>query len=136
MYATILVHNNPVSPTGLELWDMFKDRMSEDYQNEPNDTRYHKALGVSYEILKNLIILFIILSKFKHLRYILEGFGRRLSDYNLPEPDERGLQWRHREIPANFDDMTVEEHRQTAEAMVTTLNNEQRVRYLNKNSNF
>lgn len=57
----------------------------------------------------------------------MEGFGRRLSDYNLPEPDERGLQWRHREIPANFDDMTAEEHRETAQAMITSLNNEQRV---------
>ncbi len=61
------------------------------------------------------------------MRYILEGFGKRLSDYNLPEPDERGFQWRHREIPANFDDMPPEEHGRTAQAMVTSLNNEQRV---------
>lgn len=53
-----MVHNNPVSPTGLELWDMFKDRMSEDYQNESNDTRYHKALGVS---LKKILFNFLIL---------------------------------------------------------------------------
>lgn len=52
MFATILVHNNPVSPTGLELWNMFRDKMSEDYQNELDDTRYHKALGVSFEIFK------------------------------------------------------------------------------------
>ena len=57
----------------------------------------------------------------------MEGFGRRLSDFNLPEPDERGLEWRHREIPSNFDDMTAEEHGFAAQAMVNSLNNEQRV---------
>ena len=57
----------------------------------------------------------------------MESFGRTLADYGLPEPDERGLQWRHRQIPTNFDDMTPEQHAQTAENLQTTLNNEQRV---------
>ena len=57
----------------------------------------------------------------------MEDFGKRLSDYNLPEPDERGLQWRHQEIPSNFDDMSSEEHGRVAETLESSLNNEQKV---------
>ena len=60
------------------------------------------------------------------MRHLLEGFGRRLADYELPEPDERGLQWRHRQIPANFDDMTPAEHEVIADGMYATLNAEQK----------
>ena len=60
----------------------------------------------------------------------MEGFGKRLSDYNLQEPDERGLQWRHHEIPSNFDDMSSEEHGRVAETLESSLNNEQRVRLI------
>ena len=54
MFVTILVHNNPVNPDALELWDTFKEQMSEDYQHEPDDTRFHKALGVFLNF--NLVI--------------------------------------------------------------------------------
>ncbi|CAF0837035.1 unnamed protein product [Brachionus calyciflorus] len=71
LFVTILIHNNPVSPNGLALWDNFQDAMSEDYREDDADTRIQKALG--------------------HLRYLLNGHGRTLADFNLPEPDERGL---------------------------------------------
>ena len=50
-----------------------------------------------------------------------------MSDFDLPEPDSRGLEWRHRDIPSNFDDLTAEQHGQAAEALETTLNNNQKV---------
>ncbi|RNA15162.1 hypothetical protein BpHYR1_017260, partial [Brachionus plicatilis] len=75
-------------PSALDLWLEFRDQMSEDYQNEPlADTKYMKALG--------------------HIRSILVTFGCTLADYNLPEPDERGDDWWHRQMPNYQDDMTA-----------------------------
>ena len=44
----------------------------------------------------------------------------------MPEPDERGLDWRHRGIPANYDDMTAEQHGTIALQLYNTLNAEQK----------
>lgn len=43
----MLYHNNPANPNAFELWEAFKDLMSEDYRHEIDDAKYHKALGVS-----------------------------------------------------------------------------------------
>ncbi|CAF1094812.1 unnamed protein product [Brachionus calyciflorus] len=106
LFVTILVHNNPVNPNGLALWDNFQEAMSEDYREDDADTRIQKALG--------------------HLRYLLNGHGRTLADFNLPEPDERGLNWRHIAIPVNFEDMNPEQHRTIAMQLEATLNEQQR----------
>ena len=58
---------------------------------------------------------------------MLETFGKSLADFNLPNPDERGLQWRNRDMPPNMDELSVAEHTEAAEAMQRTLNDEQRV---------
>lgn len=50
-----------------------------------------------------------------------------MTNFGLPEPDERGDNWRHREIPINQHEMNVEQHRQVANNMEQTLNIEQRV---------
>lgn len=47
LFVTILIHNNPVNPNGLALWDNFQDALSEDYREDDADTRTQKALGVS-----------------------------------------------------------------------------------------
>lgn len=61
------------------------------------------------------------------MRFLLNGHGRTLADFNLPEPDERGLNWRNVAIPQNFEDMNPEEHRTIALQLEATLNIQQRV---------
>ncbi|RNA02348.1 ATP-dependent DNA helicase pfh1-like [Brachionus plicatilis] len=81
--------------------------MSEDYQNEQyGDAKFMKALG--------------------HIRYILATFDRTLDEFNLPGPDARGADWRHRQLPQFQDDMTAQQHADAIENLGATLNNEQR----------
>ena len=47
LFATLLFHNNPTNPNALELWEAFRDPMTEDYRHEVDDAKYHKGLGVS-----------------------------------------------------------------------------------------
>ena len=47
LFATILVHNYPTKPSALALWENFQTAMSEDYREDDQETRIHKALGVS-----------------------------------------------------------------------------------------
>ncbi len=61
------------------------------------------------------------------MRHLLAGHGRTLAEFNMPEPDERGLNWRHEFIPPNFDDLAPAEHHAIAVDLAVTLNNEQRV---------
>ncbi|RNA21832.1 ATP-dependent DNA helicase PIF1-like, partial [Brachionus plicatilis] len=107
VYYEIRTHEKKRYVNALELWFDFKEAMSEDYQNEQyGDTRFMKALG--------------------HIRYI---FDRTLDEFNLPVPDARADDWRHRQMPQFQDDMTSQQHADAFENLGAKLNYEQRLLY-------
>ena len=50
---SILINNNPQQPTALQIWEAFRDQMSEDYVQRANNNQvdaYSRALSVIKQI--------------------------------------------------------------------------------------
>lgn len=109
IFSMILIHNNPINPSALQLWDHFKIQISRDFVHFNKDSEY-------ISIQKSL----------QHIRDILFNCGRSLNEFSLPQPDENVQNYRIQNISFNYD-MSQEQHLIVANQMAESLNIEQKV---------